>query len=118
VGLLFEEECSPDSTLCPGCRLVRQLEVELRRLRRLGTVDHLLVVTQGGTSPAACVAAFERCAPPEQIAARLDACLLSDEESAAGPAAWAEMPDPFPHWPYEPHDPRARPLRREPADRF
>ena len=28
----------------------------------------------------------------------LDACLLSDEELAAGPQAWAMLPDPFPQW--------------------
>jgi len=29
---------------------------------------------------------------------QLDACLLSDEEMAAGPEAWAAYPDPFPDW--------------------
>lgn len=33
---------------------------------------------------------------------RLDACLLSDAEMAAGPAAWAALPDPFPDWSVEP----------------
>ena len=28
----------------------------------------------------------------------LDACLLSDEELAAGPQAWATLPDPFSRW--------------------
>jgi G3E family GTPase len=29
---------------------------------------------------------------------RLDACLLTDAEVAAGPRAWAKLPDPFPAW--------------------
>lgn len=32
------------------------------------------------------------------LAARLDACLLTDAELAAGPEAWAAYPDPFPDW--------------------
>jgi G3E family GTPase len=32
------------------------------------------------------------------LRARLDACLLTDAEWAAGPAAWARLPDPFPRW--------------------
>lgn len=32
------------------------------------------------------------------VRARLDAALLTDEEFAAGPAAWAGLPDPFPAW--------------------
>lgn len=32
------------------------------------------------------------------LQARLDACLLSDAEMAAGVAAWAAYPDPFPAW--------------------
>jgi hypothetical protein len=28
----------------------------------------------------------------------LQACLLTDEELALGPAAWASFPDPFPKW--------------------
>ena len=32
------------------------------------------------------------------LTAAFDACLLSDAELAAGPAAWAALPDPFPHW--------------------
>lgn len=30
--------------------------------------------------------------------AKLDACLLTDAEYAAGPAAWRQLPDPFPAW--------------------
>ncbi|CAB3718745.1 GTP-binding protein [Trinickia soli] len=30
--------------------------------------------------------------------AKLDACLLSDEEYALGPQGWQRMPDPFPNW--------------------
>ena len=33
-----------------------------------------------------------------QMRQRLDAALLSDTELAAGPAAWAALPDPFPRW--------------------
>eukprot|EP01096_Ripella_sp_DP13-Kostka_P007012 TRINITY_DN2551_c0_g1_i1.p1 TRINITY_DN2551_c0_g1~~TRINITY_DN2551_c0_g1_i1.p1 ORF type:complete len:466 (-),score=199.71 TRINITY_DN2551_c0_g1_i1:72-1469(-) len=32
------------------------------------------------------------------IEARLDACLLTDEEYALGPEAWASFPDPFEEW--------------------
>ena len=32
------------------------------------------------------------------LEARLDACLLTDAERAAGPEAWAAYPDPFPDW--------------------
>ena len=32
------------------------------------------------------------------IRARLDAALLTDDELASGPAAWAGFPDPFPAW--------------------
>jgi hypothetical protein len=34
----------------------------------------------------------------EGIAAELDACLLTDAEAAAGPAAWTRLDDPFPAW--------------------
>ena len=30
--------------------------------------------------------------------AKLDACLLTDDEYAAGPQGWAHLPDPFPAW--------------------
>jgi hypothetical protein len=30
--------------------------------------------------------------------AKLDACLLTDAEYAAGPDAWRHLPDPFPAW--------------------
>lgn len=30
--------------------------------------------------------------------AKLDRCLLTDEEMSLGPEAWAAMPDPFPEW--------------------
>ena len=33
-----------------------------------------------------------------QMRARLDACLLTDEEYALGPEGWAGFPDPFPPW--------------------
>ncbi len=32
------------------------------------------------------------------LEARLDTCLLTDAELAAGPEAWAAYPDPFPDW--------------------
>ncbi len=32
------------------------------------------------------------------LTAAFDACLLTDAELAAGPAAWASLPDPFPQW--------------------
>ncbi|MFN7751610.1 MAG: zinc metallochaperone GTPase ZigA [Pseudomonadota bacterium] len=32
------------------------------------------------------------------IRRQLDACLLTEAERAAGPAAWAALPDPFPRW--------------------
>ncbi|MDQ0143735.1 GTP-binding protein [Cupriavidus necator] len=35
---------------------------------------------------------------PAALQARLDACLLSDAEMAAGAQAWAAYPDPFPAW--------------------
>ncbi|KAA0011901.1 GTP-binding protein [Billgrantia pellis] len=35
----------------------------------------------------------------EGIVRALDACLLGDEEMAAGLEAWAKLPDPFPEWP-------------------
>ncbi|WP_242513339.1 GTP-binding protein, partial [Halochromatium salexigens] len=33
---------------------------------------------------------------------RLDDCLLTDDELAAGPAAWRAFPDPFPVWVRDP----------------
>lgn len=35
---------------------------------------------------------------PAVLKARFDACLLTDEEYAQGPDAWAGLPDPFPNW--------------------
>ncbi|WP_398308814.1 zinc metallochaperone GTPase ZigA [Zoogloea sp.] len=32
------------------------------------------------------------------LRARLDACLLNDTEYASSPAAWTQLPDPFPRW--------------------
>jgi G3E family GTPase len=32
------------------------------------------------------------------LRARFEACLLTDEELAAGPSAWAAFRDPFPEW--------------------
>lgn len=32
------------------------------------------------------------------LTAAFDACLLTEAELAAGPAAWASLPDPFPQW--------------------
>lgn len=32
------------------------------------------------------------------LRARFDACLLDDAEFARGPAAWTQLPDPFPRW--------------------
>jgi len=34
----------------------------------------------------------------EEIEAALDRCLLTDAETAAGPAAWADFDDPLPEW--------------------
>lgn len=34
----------------------------------------------------------------QEAIARLDACLLTEHEFAAGAEAWAELPDPFPAW--------------------
>ncbi|MES1945209.1 cobalamin synthesis protein P47K [Salinisphaera sp. PC39] len=34
----------------------------------------------------------------EAISARLDACLLDDDELAAGYEGWRDLPDPFPRW--------------------
>jgi G3E family GTPase len=36
--------------------------------------------------------------------AKLDACLLTDEEYALGSAAWARLPDPFPAWDLDAED--------------
>jgi len=36
--------------------------------------------------------------------AKLDACLLTDAEYAAGPDAWRAYADPFPSWDFEDHD--------------
>ncbi len=33
-----------------------------------------------------------------EMTERLDTCLLTEEEFAAGPASWASLPDPFPLW--------------------
>ncbi len=33
------------------------------------------------------------------LVAALDACLVTDAEMASGPAAWADLDDPFPPWP-------------------
>jgi G3E family GTPase len=38
------------------------------------------------------------------LVAQLDACLLSAAEMAAGPDAWAALPDPFPAWAVDDHD--------------
>ena len=38
------------------------------------------------------------------LIAQLDTCLLTDAEMAAGPEAWAALPDPFPAWAYDDHD--------------
>lgn len=35
---------------------------------------------------------------------RLEACLLTDSEMAAGARAWAALPDPFPDWSQAPHE--------------
>ena len=35
------------------------------------------------------------------LVAQLDACLLTDTEFAAGPDAWAKLPDPFPDWGFD-----------------
>lgn len=37
------------------------------------------------------------------LEAALDACLLDDDEMAAGPAAWQRLDDPFPSWHDAPH---------------
>ncbi|NBC47182.1 MAG: hypothetical protein GVY22_04160 [Gammaproteobacteria bacterium] len=34
----------------------------------------------------------------DAMRARLDDCLLTDDELAAGPAVWRAFPDPFPAW--------------------
>ena len=34
----------------------------------------------------------------DALTARLDACLLTDAELAAGPEDWAGLPDPWPTW--------------------
>jgi len=39
------------------------------------------------------------------LRARLDACLLTDEEMAQGPAAWTSWTNQFPGWPDEPGSP-------------
>ena len=38
------------------------------------------------------------------LTARLDACLLTADELAAGPATWGALPDPWPVWHDDPHD--------------
>ncbi len=35
---------------------------------------------------------------PQRLRRRLDACLLTDAELAAGPAGWARLKDPWPKW--------------------
>jgi len=51
----------------------------------------------------------------EGIAAELDACLLTDAEAAAGPAAWARLDDPFPAWTLAAADEDAPDGARQPA---
>lgn len=34
----------------------------------------------------------------EELTRQLDACLLTEDEFAAGPQAWARYEDPFPAW--------------------
>jgi G3E family GTPase len=41
---------------------------------------------------------------PVRWRAKLDACLLTDAEYAAGPASWAALPDPFPAWGFDEDD--------------
>lgn len=40
----------------------------------------------------------------ERWRAKLDACLLTDDEYALGPQAWARLPDPFPAWDLDAED--------------
>jgi G3E family GTPase len=40
----------------------------------------------------------------ERIVADLDACLLDDDELAAGPSGWLRLADPFPAWKVVAHD--------------
>lgn len=40
---------------------------------------------------------------PDAFKARLDACLLSDSEMAAGPESWPALADPFPSWSVHAH---------------
>ncbi|MFN0066336.1 MAG: zinc metallochaperone GTPase ZigA [Limisphaerales bacterium] len=50
------------------------------------------------------------------LRAMLDACLLTDREMAAGPAAWAALPDPFLPWtPATPAPPETQPMLLRPA---
>lgn len=35
------------------------------------------------------------------LTSELRECLLTDEEMSAGPAAWADLTDPFPPWNYD-----------------
>ena len=48
---------------------------------------------------------------PETIDAALHAALLTDDEVAAGPAAWAELSDPFGWWHADPCEPTDGPTR-------
>jgi hypothetical protein len=40
----------------------------------------------------------------ERWRAKFDACLLTDDEYALGPQAWARLPDPFPAWDLDAED--------------
>jgi len=44
------------------------------------------------------IAFIGQAVPQTAIARALDACLLTDQEMAAGPGAWAGLPDPLPPW--------------------
>ncbi|GEL22052.1 hypothetical protein PSU4_10060 [Pseudonocardia sulfidoxydans NBRC 16205] len=55
-------------------------------------------------------------ARPETIDAALHAALLTDDELAAGPVAWAELPDPFGRWHVDPCEPGDAGTARAPAE--
>ncbi|MGC7099726.1 ribosome hibernation factor-recruiting GTPase MRF [Amycolatopsis lurida] len=52
-------------------------------------------------------------ATPQEVAAALDAALLTDAELAAGPEAWSRYPDPFGEWHEEPCEEDEKPSGHE-----
>jgi G3E family GTPase len=86
-----EEKLIEFSNGCICCTLRDDLLAEVQRLAAENRFDYLLIEWPGVVRSMD-EAAFRR---------RLDECLLTDREYAAGEADWCAIPDPFPVWQFE-----------------